>query len=84
MQLKYQPAIRTSRVAIVTLETPQELALTNEELMLIVDNHKGISYDHSTGSHKLNGEGFGPARHFGGSVKTGPNPAVKTVSVSID
>ena len=84
MQLKYQPALRTRRVAIVTLESPQELALTNDELMLIVDNHHGIAYDHATNSYVLTGEGFGPKRHFGGTVTEDADPAVKMVSVYID
>jgi hypothetical protein len=83
--IKTQPSGFSSRVALVTLQTPEEQALTNDQLMLIVDNHRGVSYDHSTETYRLNGEDFGAARHWGGSVKAlGADPHVKCVTVNID
>jgi hypothetical protein len=73
----------TSRVSLVTLENAAERDLTTAELMLIVDNAKGIKYDHATDSYSLTGEDFGVARHFGGTVAPHGDDAVK-VTVYID
>lgn len=84
MQIKTQPSQCARRVALVTLDTAEEHALTAAELMLIVDNHEGVTYDPATARYKLNGKPFGGARHFGGSVEPTDNPAVRRVTVYVD
>lgn len=84
MQIKSQPSQYARRVALVTLDTAEEHALSAEDLMLIVDNHEGVEYDAATARYKLNGKPFGGCRHFGGSVEPTDNPAVRRVTVYID
>jgi hypothetical protein len=85
LQIKTQPSGYSSRVALVTLESPEEQALTDDQLMRLVDNHRGVSYDHSANTYRLNGEDFGPARHWGGRVTTlSTEPLTKSVLVNID
>lgn len=82
--MKIERAYRsaTQLVAKVTLETEAERALTNSDLLLIVDNARGISFNRETGSYDLNGEGFGAANHFGGRVEGSGDS--RTVTVYID
>ncbi len=84
MQIKYLPASHTQRVALVVLETPEELALTNDELMRMVDNRAGVVYDPANNNYRLTGEGFGPDRYFSGSVQLEAEPGTKLVTVYID
>lgn len=83
MQITWKPDLATRRTAVLVLENDAERALSSEELLRIVDNGAGIRYDHSTDSHHLTGEPFGPVRHFGGRVEPDGVNRVK-VTVYID
>lgn len=74
----------TTRSALVTLQNDKERALTKTELMLIVDNARGIRFDPRTDSYHLVDDDFGPERFQGGRVEDTPNPDVKLVAVYID
>jgi hypothetical protein len=63
------PSSYNRRSAILTLQTAEELALTSDDLMRLVDNMQGVRYQHETESYQLTGDGFGPDRYFGGGVK---------------
>jgi hypothetical protein len=69
--LKFQSTYRSSseRRALLTLENEVERALSDSDLLLIVDNRKGIRYAGTGDQYELTGEGFGKARHFGGHVE---------------
>jgi len=83
--IKYKAARATRRSAEVTLENDKERALTSSDLLAIIDDGKGVSYDYDTDSYQLNGEEFDGGRHFGGTVETiGNNPNHKLVTVFID
>lgn len=84
MKIAYQPATMSRATAIVELETPEEAALSESDLLLIVDNGSGVKYDQATGSYRLTGESFGAARHFGGTVEQLAAPNKKRVTVYID
>jgi hypothetical protein len=83
--IKTQPSGYSTRVARLTLQNDAERALTNDQLMRLVDNHQGITFDRETDSYSLNGDDFGPDRRFGGSVKPhAGEPDVRLVTVYID
>jgi hypothetical protein len=83
--IRTQPASYNSRVALITLQTPEEQALSSDDLMRIVDNHEGIAYDRDTDTYRLTGESFGPDRRFGGLVeKVSESPMVRRVKVYVD
>lgn len=85
MKIRHLNSGATSRSALVTLETDAERALLYSELLLIVDNGKGIVYDKPSNSYSLTGEGFGSPRHFGGKVENDPlDENVRKVTVYID
>jgi hypothetical protein len=84
VKIKHLNSGMTSRSAMVTLETDVERALSPSDLLLIVDNAKGIKYDRDSDSYSLTGESFGVARHFGGLVENVANPNDRKVTVYID
>lgn len=85
MQIKTQPASYSTRVALVTLENEREQALTDDELLRLTDNLRGVKYNHESASYELDGSGFGPDRYFGGTVEVvSEQPLTKRVTVYID
>ena len=82
MQLTYLPASSSQRRARIVFETDQERALTKDELLLIVDNGRGVRWNHDRSCYELTGD-FGAARHFGGLVDRISDDCVK-VTVYID
>jgi hypothetical protein len=75
----------TYKSSLLTLETDAERALSNDDLMRIVDNAEGIKYDPKADSYALTGGSFGPDRFFGGKVELDAvNADRKTVTVYID
>jgi len=68
LKIEHKRQSSSSRVALVILETDVERLLSDTDLLLIVDNGRGIRYDQARGSYDLTGESFGSPRHFGGYV----------------
>lgn len=69
MKIEHYFRSSSSRRSRVTLETDTERALSDSDLLLICDNHQGISFNKQTGSYDLTGESLGAPRHFGGHVE---------------
>lgn len=61
MRIEHMPS-RTpgTRKRIVTLQTPAERGLSDDELIRLCDNAAGITYNKTTGSYDLTGNDFGP------------------------
>lgn len=68
MRIEHIASLYAKRKRLVTLESPAERALSDEQLLLICDNRLGISYNKSTGSYDLTGSDLGSPKHFGGVV----------------
>ena len=68
MKIEHRPSPSGARVSVVTLETAEEAALSEEELVQICQNLQGIEYDHRSDSYQLNGRDFGPET-TGGTVE---------------
>lgn len=69
MLIQRLPSGYNRRSAILTLQNAEELALSTDDLMRLVDNMQGVRYQHETDSYVLTGDGFGPDRYFGGGVQ---------------
>lgn len=82
MQLSYLPASSSERRARIVFETEEELALTKDDLLLIVDNGRGVRWNHERSSYELTGD-LGRRRHFGGRVERVDNDTF-IVTVYID
>lgn len=83
MKIQHLTGGSSYRRALVELETDIERALSHTDLLLIVDNAKGIRYDRETNSYSLTGESLGTASHFGGHVEVLPG-GKRRVTVYID
>lgn len=60
MQIEQVPSTLSSPMWLITLETDEERALTDEQIVKIAENCKGVEWDHEAGQYRLNGEDFGP------------------------
>lgn len=84
MKIQHLRNAAGSRTARIVLETDEERMMLHSELMLIVDNGRGLEYDRDTNSYRIVGD-LGAARHFGGKVVNDPaDPDARIVTVYID
>lgn len=69
MKIEQLPAVSGVGRYRIVFETNAERALTKFELMTLIDNCEGQTYDWRADSYRLNGRPFGQPQHGGGFVR---------------
>lgn len=69
MKLDQLPSISSESQYLIAFESDAERALTNDQLITLLDNCVGLVWDEHRRSYRLNSKRIGEPQHFGGKVE---------------
>lgn len=75
MKIEHMPSPSDACVSVVALETAEERALSDDDLVRICANLQGVTYNHEGEDYALTGDDFGPKA--AGSVERPVNAIVQ-------